>query len=404
MEDIDFYIQQVAGMKNTSVGGSPSYLFGDVILVKYGPMPNKYGLSRNGAEQVAKQANELNANGNRTPKHLAIKRVQSVEKDKDEPYEANTCWVLQETAKGKPMTHYYSNKDLDVQLDMQSHLANAPDKHYEKYASDLQGLFNMGIELKPKNFFYDESIENGGFTVIDLLGNTRGEPPFNSSSTKDVLKLHGLMQSIPNSSGVGSYNDKASEQQKAMSQQYRFKIQQKIFSALENSIPDFDKHRRYVLRSIPQDVLEYFAQNGTVVGDLTLNPEEIAQFDKTADSIINASLEKVESGKKQYWEIETNEIRNDSIQEGMQDSWRYHPQNSIQRQDFESKYDFESANERALQDSLQERFETLLVEKSKGNTNPTMVEAMKALQAKQVEREQTAQHRTEMEAGGQDLW
>jgi len=33
-----------------------------------------------------------------------------------------------------------------------------------------------------------------------------------------------------------------------------------------------------------------------------------------------------------------------------------------------------------------------------------MVEAMKALQAKQVEREQTAQHRTEMEAGGQDLW
>jgi len=160
VKSIDEYIQETANMENTSDGGSPAYHFDDVCLIKYqGSI--KYGHARQGAELVARKANEKNAIGVRTPAHLGIKRVIDGEKE--------ICWVLQERAKGKSFSEYCDNQDKKVQLNIQLRLANAPDAHYEKLVSDVCELFNFGLELKPKNMFYNENVQDGGFTIIDLL-------------------------------------------------------------------------------------------------------------------------------------------------------------------------------------------------------------------------------------------
>lgn len=41
--------------------------------------------------------------------------------------------------------------------------------HYEKAVRDIYELFNMGIEIKSRNVFYDNSMVNGGFIFIDFV-------------------------------------------------------------------------------------------------------------------------------------------------------------------------------------------------------------------------------------------
>ena len=158
--NIDELIEQTKTMPNVSKGGSACYAFGEVVLVKY-EMSTRYGLVRPDAEIVAEMVNSKNKNGVRTPKHLAIKREIVGEK--------GICWVLQETAKGKCYLDYCRNPDNNQQLEKQAIIANAPDSHYEQMALDLKSLLYVGLEIKPKNIFYDESIENGGFTFIDFI-------------------------------------------------------------------------------------------------------------------------------------------------------------------------------------------------------------------------------------------
>ena len=397
IKSIEEYIQQVSNMENTSVGGSPSYHFGEVVLVKYGPMDNQYGQSREGAEETAQLANEKNAEGVRTPKHLAVKRISSTEVDyKGNEYQGNTCWVLQETAKGRSFHDYCHNQDKGVHLDMQSRIANAPAKHFEQYANDLKELFNAGYELKPKNLFYDESEQGGGFTIIDLLGAVGAWKGKFDGSTKDVLSLHQDMQSIANCSTLSNYDDKATEEQKAQSKQLYLKTKQKIFSALEKTIPDFEKHRRHVLRSIDTDALEYFAKNGTEVGDLTLTPQELEQFDKTVETLISDCTRQVVEGYSPYpgmtpyGNISSNVIRNDSGSLGLQNSWKYHPQNTLQESDFENDWEFDSARDKQLQAILQGNFETQLEMTAQNNSNPNIVKAMGELEAEQQRRDEWA--------------
>ena len=90
---------------------------------------------------------------------MAIKRVTD-EKD-------NICYVLQEKAKGASfnISNKYYNEP-SKQLKVQELLLEAPDTVYEKCVSDLCELFNMGLELKEKNIFYDNSKDGAGFTLL----------------------------------------------------------------------------------------------------------------------------------------------------------------------------------------------------------------------------------------------
>ena len=58
--------------------------------------------------------------------------------------------------------------DPKKQLVLQQQLVDAHSIHYEKCVSDLCQLFNMGLELKSKNIFYDDK-QDGGFAFIDFL-------------------------------------------------------------------------------------------------------------------------------------------------------------------------------------------------------------------------------------------
>lgn len=179
MNSIDDYIQMAEEMKSTSDGGSVAYHFQDVCLIKY-TIGKKYGPARKSAEVVSEIANRKNGKGVRTPKHLGIKRLIVNEND--------VCYVLQERAKGENFRKYTDFKDINAAIEMKSRLANAPDSHYEQLIRDFCELFHLGIELKPKNIFYDESIQDGGFTIIDLEGGT--EEPLDSNSLEEVLEIY----------------------------------------------------------------------------------------------------------------------------------------------------------------------------------------------------------------------
>ena len=367
MKNIEDYIQQTINMENTSDGGSPAYHFDDVVLVKYrGSI--KYGQTREGAELIAQKANEKNGKGVRTPAHLAIKRVIDGEEE--------ICWVLQERAKGRSFGDYCSNKDSKIQLYMQSILANSPESHYEKFINDVCELFNLGLELKPKNMFYDESVQTGGFTIIDLL-KFSGET-FNPNSLKDVLHLCGMIQGVYNCSCISSYDKVATESDKMISQQQYFKIRQKIFIAMEKTIPNFEQHRRWILRSMPDEVLVFFANNGTYVGDLSLNDQEYEQFEQTVKNIVESSIQKIENGENVYWQIGANEIRRDLDQWGMQDAWRFHKSNNRDKNEFSgdlSDYDYKRECTKDLEVNLNQLFEEQLDILSINSSNQLILQA-----------------------------
>ncbi len=293
--NIDKYIETSYTMKNTSDGGSIAYHFDDVVLIKY-EYHTEYGIARINEEKIAQAANEKNRQGVYTPAHLAIKR--EIKND------ISICWVLQERAKGKSFNYYCYNKETEKQIAAQQILANAPISHYEKFIKDVIELFNFGLELKPKNLYYDE---NNGFTIIDLIG--LKDKLFDYNSLKDIISLINMTQGIYNCSGISYYDDLATKEEKEISKQLFYKIKQKMLNAIAKNIPNFEQYRRWILRTMSPDFLAYLNDNEKSIEDLTLNNEEEEQFNKMIQEIVDDCLNKIISGKCKAWEISTNEIR-----------------------------------------------------------------------------------------------
>lgn len=366
MKNIDDYIELAATMKNTSDGGSEAYHFDDVVLVKY--------YFRECEESVAQRVNEKNARGVRTPAHLAIKRV----KDGD----AEICWVLQERAKGLIYKEYCRNEDPKKQLEMQLRIVNAPAAHYEKLVKDFCELFDLGWELKSKNVFYDEDIQNGGFTIIDFLEGSH--KPFDYNSRKDILEI------LPNMGGICyagqlNFNNDASEEDKKLATQQSYKIKQNFFSAMEKTIPNFENHRRWVLRSMSDSELAFFEKNGTFIGDLRLNEQEYQEFDQTIETIINNSIEGIVSGENEYWEIGMNEIRINANRFGLKDAWFYHSANNRRKSDFDGDFadlNYRSTCEEDLKENINAIFDERLSALAKDSTNPFVLKAKEDLDEK----------------------
>jgi len=331
--NIEHYIQQVKNrnVSNTSVGGSESFNFGDVTLILY------YG--RDDAEQVMQMANEKNAKGIRTPKHLAVKRETVSANDKQAAKVFDTslgdcdiCWVLQETFKGKSFTEYCSG-DIDTKLKMQAILANAPTEHYAKLISDAMEITGMGYELKPKNMAYDESTVNGGFSIIDL---TLGSGKSFDNSLKDVLKIYSYMDVVQCSGLSWSDKESATEGEKKLTAQQHNQIQQKILLGMEKAIPNFEQHRRWVLRSTSPIHLENFKKMGFCETDLSLTEQEQSLFSQLMQQAIDACFSEDKDNP-------TNRLIGNLDRYGLQDSWRYHAKSEKRKDDFEDDYDYKRA-------------------------------------------------------------
>lgn len=371
MKSIEEYILEAKNMKNTSDGGSEAYDFGSVVLVKYS-IPTKYGIARENEESVAVSANKMNANGVNTPRHLAIKRTYEGDN--------NICFVLQDKAKGISFTNYCTS-DPKLQLYYQEELAGAPDAHYEKCISDLAMLFHMGLELKPKNIFYDSSKDNGGFTFIDLLN--YDSTPMNSDSIKDVLWLDKYARFISNFTQISPYNSDASEEEKKRSLELSYQIRCKIFKAMEKVIPNFNKFRRWVLRTQSKELLSFFENNGIFVGDLSLTEEEYVQFDCYIEEIVSKCIEKISSGENKLWQIEVNEIRNMLNEMGMREAYSIHISNPIKNRDeYEDEWELERAQRESLDALVKDKFNQRLIEVARVSTNSNILEAKKELEEK----------------------
>ena len=373
MNNIDEYIKASFKMKNVSDGGSECFDFGNVVLVKY-KIPVKYNvIARKNEELIAEAANKKRDMGVNTPYHLAIKRVID-EKD-------NICYVLQEKAKGASFNIYY--KEPAEQLQVQELLLEAPDTVYEKCVSDLCELFNMGLELKGKNIFYDNSKDGAGFTFIDLLGyNTT---PLNPDSISDIIRLDKLVSFISNIPRVREYNRTATEEQKEESTLLYYMMKQKTFRAMEKVVPNFSRFRRWVLRTYSDDVLDFFEKNGTVVSNLTLTDDECREFDNYIEQIINECLEKLAIGKNEFWQIRANEIRIALDTMGMQAAWKYHGANPINDPtDFDDKWDFERAREKYLEDIVNKEFNDRLESVADTSLNVNILKAKEDMDEEKV--------------------
>ena len=373
MNNIDEYIKESFKMENVSDGGSECFDFGNVVLVKY-KIPVKYNaIARENEELIAAAANKKRNMGVNTPYHLAIKRVTD-EKD-------NICYVLQEKAKGTCFNVYY--KEPAEQLQVQKLLLEAPDTVYEKCVSDLCELFNMGLELKGKNIFYDNSKDGAGFTFIDLLGyNTT---PLNPDSISDVIRLDKMASFIYNMPKVSIYSKTATKEQIEESTILYYKMKQKTFKAMEKVIPNFSRFRRWVLRTYSNDVLDFFEKNGTVVGNLTLTDDECREFDSYIEQIINECLEKIATGKNEFCQIRANEIRISLDLMGLQAAWKYHSVNPINDPSaFDDKWDFERAGEKYLEDIVNKKFNDRLESVADTSLNPNILKAKEDMDGEKV--------------------
>lgn len=379
MIKIDEYIEQAKQMENVSDGGSPAYSFGDYVLVKYS-MLSQYGLARDNEELIAEEANKKNRARVKTPLHVAIKRT-------DDGIE-NVCWVLQEKAKGVSFVNYaYLKNDPQTQLRLQQELLEAPDYHYEKCLQDIAELFHMGLELKPKNIFYDNSRNNGGFTFIDLLN--YDPTPMNPDLIADVLMLDKYVQAIFNSTYIGFYDKKASESEKKESLEMHYEIRKKVFIAMEKVIPNFSQYKRWILRSYSSDLLQFLSEKGILVEDLSLNENEYKEFDNYIEIIINHCIEQISRGKSLFWQIEANEIRIMLDNMGLFNSWKYHNFNPVQNlEDYEDEWEFNYASKKSLEEVVNKLFDERLCKVAENSNNEFILQAKRDLDERNGKRTQ----------------
>ena len=363
MKTIDKYIELSKKMKNTSRGGAPSYIFREdnVVLVEYSNL-NEYGLARPMEEEVANSANKKNSEGVRTPKHIEIARVTEGER--------NYCYVLQELAQGRCMSDYKANYgDIEGNITGMKWTSEIPQEHIEKAIKDLMELYNMGLELKPKNFFYDQ--ENG-YTFIDLLG--YGEKPeFNS--LLEINTLCKYAQAMLSQYFVSKYDEGVTQQYINIFQNLKADVLNKMFKALSNVVPNFSQYRRYILRTLDKEILIKMFQKGYIQEDLSLTEKEIEEYNVMIANIVRKNLKSLEEGNTSYNNIMINEIRIEIEATGFKQSWFYHPEcKKINVAGLDS-YDKDYTREQILLNNVYKMFNQKVVELAQTSTNENIQNA-----------------------------
>ena len=370
--NIEDYIEKSKIMPNTSDGGSAAYHFDDVVLIKY-TNKNKYGLAREDEELISIEANKKRDKGVNTPYHIAFKR-EVLEED-------NICFVLQERAKGVCFDKYTTYKNsVNQQINKQLELFNLPQSIYDKLVNDIYELYNMGIELKPKNIYFDKEI---GFTIIDLLDyNSNG---VDDNNIKDVIDLKRLVEAIFNFTTINSYTKGATDELVNRSKEISYGIKKKIYLALEKKIDNFDKIKRFVLRTYSKEELEYFSNNNIEVGDLSFDNDDYIYFNNIINYIISYCLNKIGRGEISYYDVIVNEIRNLLSLIGLRENFEYHKDYpKLNRDDYEDDWDYNNALRYYLDNLIYDLFNKKLKELAGTTDNEYIIKAYNDLNSKRV--------------------
>lgn len=347
MIDIDNAIKQSKDMKNISNGGSACFDFGDVVLVKY-TCPTKFFKpgehTREKSEEIMEAINNKANEGVNTPRHLSIRRIVEGEDD--------VCYVLQDKCPGENCAS--KNKygvSFEEMCESLTNMLKIPFEHYQKLIVDGCKLFEMGYEAKNKNLFYDEK---SGFWYIDFLQNEK-DYQFDSSNIKKVFQA--LKYRIPKPIQIASsveYDTVLTDEQVKKSNNLKYAIQAKTFLAIKSTIPNFEKYEKFFLIDEEEDYKKYLMQEGIVNKDLiNIEPEDYEVFNELYEVVIEGLIDKIVNKKASFWEIECNDIRNESELFNLKTFFQKSCLNDIKRDEYEDDYDYRKA--------IEEKYETVVL-------------------------------------------
>ena len=270
IKDIDYYIKEKEIRGNISMSSSPAYSFDedDVILVQY-------SISREKIEEISQILRKLKKEGVNTPLYLAYKR----------DYENGLCYVLQEKAKGE----VFSNFTREATLKDLEYVSNIPQEHYEKFISDVIKMQVLGIELRPRNFFYDEKI---GFTIIDIQGTSDGK--YDSKQLGDVVYKYKHISSAFNI----NVQENLTEEQKEKEKKLKLKKFKKITQAFENALPGFKENERWIFRGFLKEGinLDELKDFGYDENNLKLTEEEKKKLYEIIDYYAEKHCDLIKNG------------------------------------------------------------------------------------------------------------
>jgi hypothetical protein len=181
--------------------------------------------------------------------------------------------------------------------------------------------------------------------------------------------------------GIYYYSDTPTPEQKASDLMIQ-KLKLRVFQALEKVVPNFEQHRRWILRTYSVEDLTFFRNNGLDVGDLSLSEEEMVLFNKRVKEIIDRCLKNVADGTNQYWQIGANEIRIDLDHYTLNSAWIYHRDNQMKIEEFEKRYEYDDQCGRELERIVNEEFDRQLEALVVDTDNPYLLQAKEDLEKK----------------------
>ncbi|MFI3307102.1 MAG: hypothetical protein R3Y21_00905 [Mycoplasmatota bacterium] len=359
MKTIEEYVEMSKTKENISDGGSPAYIVNDnLVLVKYRG-ESKYGIARESAEAVMIAANNKNKQGVRTPIHHEVYRTIEGK--------YNVCYVLQERAKGRNLdTYRCSENDVVTQETLMQEFLNMPNSHLDKCILDICCIFNMGLELKPKNVFYDNNIDNGGFIFIDFLEGNEKELDFTKPKDINLLLLYLFFLKTP---AIPNFGKLYTEEQKLNGEQFSLSMNTRIFKSLERVIPNFEIYKRDILRTYDQFKLNNLISNNVVFENLSLTEEEIILFGKKCKDIAILLIKGYLDGTMSLGDIYVNKIRIDSHFNFLDTNWTFNRLNILKTEDFEDYYDYKYKNNSMLEATIKLMIDEALETKDYNLTN-----------------------------------
>ena len=275
MRNIDWYINESLNRENISTSYTKAYSFSDdgVILVQYSK-------DRPNMDEVSSEIEKLNREGVNTPRYLDYK------------YVGDYCYVLQELEKGICFSEITRNHNLEF-------ASNIPSNHYEKFIRDVIKMNGLGIELRPRNFFYDEEV---GFTIIDIQGVYNSS--FDSNSLVDVNFMFNHIYS-----GLNVNFENASNEELDKLEILNAKRKIKILGAFDNSLDGFSKFKRWILRN-NFNVLSDLNKYGYNVSNLDLSEDEKSFFNELVSKYIDIDIEELLEGKDEFGRNNKSKVRN----------------------------------------------------------------------------------------------
>ena len=335
MIDIDSAIRESKNKQNISDGGSKCFDFKDVVLVRY---TNYLKYLKNGnharekSEEIMEAVNKKVDKGVNTPRHIAVKR--QVEGDED------VCYVLQEKCPGVNCASKSKyGVSFDEMYESLKFIFNIPFEHYQKLIADGFELFEMGYEAKNKNLFYDL---DSGFWYIDFLDNEK-DYVFDPNDIKKVFEaLNYRIPKIVNIASYTRYDEKLTEEQQTIKNELTYAIEAKTLLAIKSLLPNFERYEKFFLLDKSDDYKKYLMKKNIVNKDLiNIDSDDYEVFDELYEITLNILIDKVVNKGVSFWNIDVNDIRNDSLLFKLQTFFEKSKYNSLNKEDFSDSYIYE---------------------------------------------------------------